>query len=393
MGPTRLFFALLGTALVCVAAACGGPGTAAPSRSTTSRPTTARGGSTRTVTAPPTTSCVTSVSGWPLTRLVNQLLLVSGEYADLSASEPEAAAGVGGFVLFGEPPSGSGTSIRSGIAALERAAAAAGDDAPWMSTDTEGGTVSRLADVLGPIPSARQMGSQWSPAQVQAQGASRGTAMRALGMTMDLAPVLDTASPTDPVADESTRSFSATPQVAAADGIAFADGLRSAGVVPVVKHFPGLGHASADTDTARAEDPPLSALRNDDLIPFERAVDAGVPVVMVGHPMVPGLSTSVPASLAAATYRFLRQTLHFTGVAITDSLAAGAVSAAGYSQPTAAAAVLEAGADMALIDASTWQPAVAAVEHAVTAGTLPLAQLQASARRVLTAKGVRTCSS
>lgn len=318
--------------------------------------------------------------------------MVVGTFTSIGSLHPESASGAGGFVFLGKPSATQRTAVRSGLAQLGAAAAAAGEVAPWMSTDTEGGTVSRLVNILGQLPSPRQMAAQWTTAQVQTAMRVRGTALRGLGITMDLAPVLDTASPTDPVADESQRSFSATPGVAAEYGIAYAAGLRSAGVVAVGKHFPGLGHANANTDTGTATDPSLSALRSDDLIPFERAVAAGLPVVMVGHPVVPGLSGGLPASLSPATYTLLRATLHFAGVAMTDSLSAGAISDAGYSQPRAAVTALEAGADMAMVYAATWQPTLTAVEQAMGSGSIPVSSADASVGRVLAAKGVTTCS-
>lgn len=317
--------------------------------------------------------------------------MVIGSFTSLGSLQPESAAGAGGFVFLGEPPASQRTAIGAGLDQLEAGAAGAGQVAPWTATDTEGGPVSRLANVLGTLPSARQMAAEWSTAQVQTAMRARGTALRALGITMDLAPVLDTASPTDPVADEDQRSFSATPGVAADYGVAYAAGLRAAGVVAVGKHFPGLGHASANTDTGPATDPPLPDLRTDDLVPFERAVAAGLPVVMVGHPIVPGLTGGLPASLSPATYTLLRTTLHFAGVAMTDSLSAGAVADAGYAQPQAAVTALEAGADMAMVTAATWQPVIGAVEQAISSGALPAAQWQASIGRVLAAKGVATC--
>ena len=210
---------------------------------------------------------------------------------------------------------------------------------------------------------------------------------------MDLAPVLDTASPADTVAGESYRSFSENGGVAASYGLAYAKGLRAAGVVPVAKHFPGLGHASADTDNGPATDPPLSQLETDDLIPFEQAAAAGLPVVMVGHPMVPGLTGSVPASLSPAAYQFLRTQVGFGGVAMTDDLDAGAISAAGYTQPAAAVRAIESGADMAMIDAGQWSATVSAL----TAGRQ---QRRASrwprstrpSTRILAAKGIPVCS-
>jgi beta-N-acetylhexosaminidase len=380
--------------------ACGSP----PPRTTTppAAASTTSGVASTTSTSPATSvstssptppGCVQPPAAWPVPRLADQLLMVIGYFTALPSLATEAAAGVGGFVFLGEPADGQRTAVRSGLAGLVSDAAAAGQVVPWMSTDTEGGPVSRLADILGPIPSPRQMAGQWTPAQVQSAMASRGAAMKSLGITMDLAPVLDTASPTDAVADESARSFSDTPRVVATYGDAYASGLRAAGVVAVGKHFPGLGHANADTDTGPATDPPLSELESDDLIPFESAVTGGIPVVMVGHPVVPGLSDGLPASLAPATYSLLRRTLRFSGVAMTDSLAAVAISAAGYTEASAAVAAIEAGADMAMVASGTWEAALTALEQALDDGALSLTQARASAERALAAKHVAVCRS
>lgn len=342
--------------------------------------------------AVPTSCNVNPIATWSVAQRLDQLLMVSGQFSNLGASAPPASAGIGGFVFYGQPPAGSGPAIQSGISGLAADAAGAGQVVPWMSTDEEGGTVARLANVIGALPSARQMAAQWTPSQVTSAMATHGSAMRSLGITIDLAPVLDTASPDNTIAGENTRSFSETPQVAASYGIAFASGLRSSGIAPVGKHFPGLGHASANTDQGPATDPTLAQLEANDLIPFKQAVAGGLPVVMVGHPSVPGLTGTRPASLSSATYQYLRSNLHFTGVAMTDSLAAGAISAAGYSQASAAVAAIEAGADMAMIDVPNWQATLTALQQAVIGGTLPLATVDTSVARIVTAKGQQICA-
>lgn len=113
--------------------------------------------------------------------------MVVGDYTALGALVPEAAAGVGGVVLLGEPAQSQTAAIRSGLSALFSAAASAGQVAPRVSTDTEGGPVSGLANILGSLPSAREIAAQWSTGQVQSALASRGAALRELGVTMDLA--------------------------------------------------------------------------------------------------------------------------------------------------------------------------------------------------------------
>lgn len=339
----------------------------------------------------PAPACDDPAATWSVTRRLSQLIIVGGQFSDLAASTPAASAGVGAFVFFGQPAGGSGPAIRSGLAALASAAATAGQVVPWMSTDEEGGLVQRLANVAGPLPSPRQMAGRWTPSQVQSVLAAHASVMRSLGITMDLAPVLDTASPANTIADESDRSFSERADVATTYGLAFANGLRSAGVLPVVKHFPGIGHADADTDLGPATDPPLSQLEARDLIPFVGAISGGEPVIMVSHAAVPNLTGQVPASLSPATYRFLRGTLSFDGVVMTDSLGAGAVSSAGYSEASAAVQAVEAGADMVMIDAAAWSSTLAALEQAVASGALPLSGVNASVDRILTAKGLRVC--
>ena len=327
---------------------------------------------------------------WSVAQSLNQLLMVYGQFSNLAASAPYATQGVGGFVFFNTPQECSGSVIQAGIAALNADATRAGQVVPWMSTDEEGGTVQRLACVIGVggLPSARQMAAQWTTSQVQANLAAHGAAMRSLGITMDLAPVMDTSPANWPYNDESDRSFSNDPNTVTAYGLAFANGLGSSGIVALAKHFPGLGHAVGNTDQEPATDPPFSTLQGDDLIPFAKAISAGIPVVMVGHPSVPGLTGTVPATLSPATYQYLRNTLHFNGVAMTDSLAAGAIAQFGYSQPAAAVAAIEAGADMAMIDSTQWQATLSALESAVNSGALPMARVNASVLRILKAKGL-----
>src|SRR5262249_28158003 len=121
---------------------------------------------------------------------------------------------------------------------------------------------------------------------------------------------------------DGSRSFSADPAVAAQYGVAFLQGLRAGGVLPVVKHFPGLGGSSGNTDVGPAQTLPLAALRTAGLPPFEAAIRAGAPAVMIANATVPGL-TNLPASLSSnAIDGLLRHDLGFGGLVLTDSLSA-----------------------------------------------------------------------
>jgi beta-glucosidase-like glycosyl hydrolase len=206
---------------------------------------------------------------------------------------------------------------------------------------------------------------------------------------MDLAPVLDAAPRDLEAAALGLRSLSSDPGTVVDDGLAFVHGLEDGGIVPVVKHFPGLGAVQANTDLAPATTPPLAELERRDLVPFRRAVEDGIPVVMVGHPVVPDLSDGLPASLAPTTYDYLRAAIGFDGVAMTDALRAGALSAAGYDVPAAAETALEAGADMVLLnDLDELAVVRGRLLDAVAAGRLPLGRLDTAVGRILTAKHV-----
>ena len=342
-------------------------------------------------TAPCTNA--TAIGQWSLSRRAAQLLAVPVDAAQVANLAPSVAAGAGGILLSG---SDAPTNLGTLLASIE--SHAEGGIAPLVMTDEEGGEVQRLANLVGSIPWPRTMAAELSPSAVEALAESVGKRMRADGVTMDLAPVLDIASGPGPDAThtDGPRSFSLNPQVAARYGLAFARGLLAAGVIPVVKHFPGEGRATADTDYAKASTPPLSTLQRADLIPFEDAIKANLPAVMVGDATIPGL-TSLPASLSPAAIRgLLRRQLGFHGLVLTDSLTADGISDSGFSLPRATVLAIHAGADMVLFNATNPNLVFAqlqtAIVQAVTAGRLPASVLDTAVSTVLAAKKVNLCS-
>jgi len=248
------------------------------------------------------------------------------------------------------------------------------------------------------VRAARAMAAM-TPAEITQTATALGRRLRALGVTVDLAPVLDLDAGPGPNASDpdGTRSFSLSAAVATKDGLAFAAGLQAAGVMPVVKHFPGLGGATANTDDAAAMTRPWSELQGAGLLPFSAAVRAGLPAVMVTNASVPGLST-VPASISPAVISgVLRHQLGFHGLVITDSLSGGALVASGSSVQSASVAALVAGADLVLFDftarklAAGYSGTVAAIVVAVTSGRLSRARLEDAVGHVLTAKAIDLC--
>jgi beta-N-acetylhexosaminidase len=330
---------------------------------------------------------------WSLDRRAAQLVVVPAEEDDVLAAAPVVAEGAGGIILFGSdaPPD-----LPADLAALQRTAASG---VPVLvMTDEEGGEVQRMANLVGNLPWPRTMASTLTPGQVRVLAEQVGRRMRAAGVTMDLAPVLDLSDGPGPDAadPDGPRSFSIRESIATAYGLAFAQGLQDGGVIPVVKHFPGLGQASYNTDFGPASDPPLSVLLAGSLRPFEAAIGAGLPAVMVGNVSIPGLTGGLPATVStAAITGLLRHRLGFQGLVLTDSLSALAVQDAGYSVPQAAARAIEAGADMVLFDSPdpevTTNEVIAGIAAAVTSGRLPAARLDDAVQHVLKAKNVSLC--
>jgi beta-N-acetylhexosaminidase len=327
-----------------------------------------------------------------VTRLAEQTVVIPVNESNVVAITTEVADGAGGVILFGSSaPANLAASLRQLIGH------APGGIPPFVMSDEEGGAVQRMANLVGDIPSARQMAATMSAAQIQQLATRVGRAMKANGVTMDLAPVLDLddrPGPSDANPD-GTRSFSKVEKIAEADGLAFAKGLQAAGVVPVVKHFPGLGDATGNTDTVAASTLPWSTLRQSGLLPFVAAVKAGLPAVMISNANVPGLTT-LPASLSHAVITgVLREQLHFSGLVLTDSLSATAVAAAGYSVPNATVAALNAGADMILFTstsvAALTRQIVQAIVSAVGSGKLTRARLEDAVAHILAAKKIDLC--
>jgi beta-N-acetylhexosaminidase len=218
---------------------------------------------------------------------------------------------------------------------------------------------------------------------------------------MDLAPVLDIdARAVVPGRDDADglRSFGGSAAVVSADGVAFMRGLAAGGVVAVVKHFPGLGGVSPNTDYGAASTAPWSVVQKTSLGPFRAAIAAGAPALMVSNATIPGLSAGPAVLSRAVVTGVIRTQLGFRGLILTDSLSAGAISAFHMAVPAAAAVAVVAGADLVLFSVSGSTAPLGeanrvsqALLAAMGSGQLSRARIEASVARVLAARGVRLC--
>src|ERR1700736_4752142 len=231
-----------------------------------------------------------------------------------------------------------------------------------VSVDEEGGRVERLSSLIGSAPSARVLAQTKSPQDIYELAREHGEKMRKLGITIDFAPVVDvTNAPDDTVIGD--RSFSENPAVVEQYAGAYAKGLRDAGVLPVLKHFPGHGRASGDSHSGWVVTPPLDDLEKLDLGPYRTLVGQAPVGVMIGHMQVPGLTGSDPASLSPSAVALLRNGTGyggppFDGPMFTDDLSTMKAITDHYTVPEAVLKALKAGADTALWVTNTEVPAV-----------------------------------
>ncbi|MCF6389354.1 glycoside hydrolase family 3 protein [Mycobacterium sp. MBM] len=265
-----------------------------------------------------------------------------------------------------------------------------------VSVDEEGGRVQRLSHLIGYQSPPRVLARNSTPEQVRAIARDRGQQMADLGITVDFAPVVDiTDAPDNTVIGD--RSFGSDPQTATTYAGAYAAGLRDAGLLPVLKHFPGHGRASGDSHLGGVTTPPLDTLQDQDLVPYRTLTTAAPVAVMLGHMQVPGLTGTDPASLSSPAYQLLRSGIYggppFSGLVYTDDLSSMGAINQRYGIADAVLRALQAGADVALwISTDQVGTVLNRLEQAVGTDELSMQRVTEALTRVATAKGPKpTC--
>ena len=337
-------------------------------------------------------TCVkrSDVAAWPLRDRAANLVMIGVPIAQIDeAIAVVRTEGLGGILVRGIPTKAAGPKLR-----LLRDA---GRHGPTLVTvDEEGGRVQHLRIAVGVLPSARRASKTLTTAQYRSAVAAHGRGMRALGFTMNLAPDIDldptggtgSAAGTNGIGD---RSYGRDPAVVAAYGRAFALGMLDAGIVPVLKHFPGHGNANGDSHNIGAFTPPFGPMRAADMVPFASILTDSRVGVMSAHLYVPGLDT-FPASLSSrALTQLLRGELGHRGLIVTDSLSMWPIRYY-YRAGDAAVLALRAGNDVLLFDD---RPSVQAILDGLVAAMTKdeaLAEQAIDANlRVLAAKGRALC--
>jgi beta-N-acetylhexosaminidase len=404
-GFTRLA-ALLATALTVMCAGCG-PGADPGSSAADPRPSQAAGpvASAAARVPPASPSAAEPATAAPLScaqrvdarltepQRVGQLFL-AGLTADAVGSATEAALARYHFgsLLLATDTSEGAAAVSAATAHIQSLAtpATTGGARFFIAANQEGGTVQALkGSGFSAMPSALTQGS-WPVSGLRLQAASWGRELRAAGVNLDLAPVMDvvpkaTADSNAPVG-QLEREFGYSPDVTGPHGAAFIEGMASAGVATTAKHFPGLGRVAGNTDytsdvvdtVTTADDPYLGS--------FRTAISAGAPFVMVALATYTRIDSGHLAVFSPAIMTLLRARLGFRGVIISDDLGDAAAVA---NMPAADRAIefIEAGGDM--ITTQSLAPAevmAQAVLARAAASPLFRAKVDTAALRVLSAK-------
>ncbi|MEX1310514.1 MAG: glycoside hydrolase family 3 N-terminal domain-containing protein [Candidatus Sulfomarinibacteraceae bacterium] len=200
------------------------------------------------------------------------------------------------------------------------------DPRPFVAVDLEGGAVNRLRPIWGELPSASEAAIAGRRA-VGALGEAVGAACRNLGIHLDLAPVVDLDRPNGLIARQG-RAMAADPERVAVLARVFNKGLASWGVRGCLKHFPGLGEIPVDThEELPTIDAPADEL--DQQVRVFAELSAEIPIVMVGHVIVPALGDGrAPASLSPAVVRRAAR-LPGSPIILSDDIEMGALAGCG----------------------------------------------------------------
>lgn len=254
--------------------------------------------------------------------------------------------------------------------------------------DQEGGRVSRLPSPFTQFPAAAQLGACNSYDLAYRFGRAMARELRAVGINMNLAPVLDVyTNPANTVIGD--RAFGNHPTRVSKLGLAMMVGLQDQGVIACGKHFPGHGDTVADSHRELPTvSHPLSRLTAVELKPFVHAIQNRLQAVMTAHVTYTALDLRFPATLSEKIITdLLRNALEFRGVVITDDLLMKAV-ADHYPVADAAVQAVRAGADLLLIcrNPDLQETALEALYQAVRQGTLHEKRIDLSLERVLVLK-------
>jgi beta-N-acetylhexosaminidase len=324
---------------------------------------------------------------FPTSRDIGQLLI--GSFPGITVPKDLRALAkefdLGGVILFSR-----NVDAPEQVAELAGDAESLGRTMPaWVSIDQEGGRVARLKEPFTRWPPMAVLGRAKSDALAERFGRALARELRAVGITLDYAPVLDIhTNPKNPVIGDRALAEKADSVAQLASAIIRA--LQGEGVAACGKHFPGHGDTSTDSHLELPlVEHPLDRLRAVEFEPFRAAIREQVAFIMTAHVLLPALDETRPATLSpAVVQRLLREELGYGGVILSDDLEMKAVSVQ-TPVPAAAVQAIQAGCDAVLIcsgDVDLQAATLEALVKAVEAGEISRSRLDESMKRLTRVK-------
>jgi beta-N-acetylhexosaminidase len=318
-------------------------------------------------------------------------------FRDFDELKPLAKRGlIGGIYIARRNIEGESVqTLRRRIDELQDARRRAGLPPLFVMADQEGGGVSHLSPLvesMPPLAALAAAGAQDLEARARDYGERQGRALAALGVNMNLSPVVDLKPDRKGNwADRHTRierrAIASDPRIVTRVASAYGAGLAASGVQPTVKHFPGLGRVQGDTHLAQASLSSDPAARAADWLPFREVTANTGAAMMLAHVRLPDIDPRAPASLSRALVQdILRRKegngWNYQGILITDDLNMGAVYGEGIGR--SAVAALDAGVDLILIsyDPDQYYPALHAAASAWRGGGIDVEREVESAKRL-----------
>jgi len=256
---------------------------------------------------------------------------------------------VGGLILFrrnvSDPPQ-----LAELCQAVQALALESGTPRLMIAIDQEGGPVARLGPPFTVFPGNRAIGEAGSETDARAFATTTARELKGVGITMNLAPVLDVIPQGLRASVVADRAFGEDAGLAADLGKVIVRALQHNGVAAAAKHFPGIGRTTIDPHEELPHiDTESRSLDSIDLVPFQAAIRSGVEAVMLAHVVYGDLDPVWPASLSSVISRdLLRETMGFRGVTITDDLDMGAIDRH-FDTETLVTRICDAEIDIALI--------------------------------------------
>lgn len=327
---------------------------------------------------------IACIAAMPLRTRIGQKIMAAGYSSYLQDETAHfAAASIGGVILMDEASAEQISAFRSAMPL-----------APLIAVDQEGGTVQRYKS-HGILPGAEAVAEQLSPEDAYQSYLADSQRLHSSGITVNFAPVVDIASRTPTPLPG--RMYANSAETVTKYAAAHVTAAQTAGITPVIKHFPGLGSATGNTDFTTATTTPLSSLELFDLLPYKELA-ALHPDAMIGNMIVPDLTDGQPAIWSRRAVTLLRSLGYQDAVIYSDSLTASAIPG---SLEEAATKAWLAGVDVAVIVQSDYDTAhfatfftslIESGVHATESGDLSEDAINQSILRIFSRKKLDPCA-